>query len=597
MFTESQETVEALPRGFDQILSPGSAGSTPDNTPEGDSTDYENMPKDLLIRILRRRDVDRALGLVWERSDIQHEAALMDTFPVPQLLPDLCIGTAPFQDLIIEGDNFDALKMLTLTHRGRVKFIYIDPPYNTGNRDFVYLDRYVGKTDRYRHSMWLEFTYRRLLMAKELLSDDGLIFISIDDIEGARLKVLCDQVFGDGRHMATLVWQTDGNFDNQAKFKVCHEYIHVYAKDPAKVPSPAVIDPNVEETAKLFRDEIRNTIVKNGPKNPICDLLLPAGFPADFEDGTIPARFDAWPHYDRDVAVRGSQLQEAVVARSGWANRRLCELFIAQEFKPVIDTKGQRTRFVLTRSGAIENVKDRSSQQSHVVSVIRNVGTVQKASQELSEAGIQFTYPKPTGLLKYLLKMVPGNDFLVLDFFAGSGTMAEAVMALNAEDGGMRRFIMVSHPESVGRTDGRNLCRDILRERIAAASRRDLPCSAAYLALTSCPTTRMLRHLDDGASLIYACLLGGVPLVHPEAGGTLVSHGDRHVAYGRPFDNAFADRLNALPSSGHLTVATWTPALAQALLWRQAAVVSLPMELDRRFSTLSISTAADGSIP
>ena len=104
--------------------------------------------------------------------------------------------------------------------------------------------------------------------------------------------------------IATLIWQTDGNFDNQARIKICHEYLLVYAFNEASVPPPPVIDPNADESGKLFRDEIRNTIVKNGPKNPVSDIILPIGFPADFEEGDIPARSDKWPHFDSNAVVR-----------------------------------------------------------------------------------------------------------------------------------------------------------------------------------------------------------------------------------------------------------------------------------------------------
>ena len=410
---------------------------------------YETYTHDELVRLLRERDRKPRFGLVWERDEIEHDRAVNDDFVALDFDPSLSCGDAPFRNLIIEGDNFDALRFLRMTHAGKVKCIYIDPPYNTGNKDFIYNDRFIDKDDAYKHSKWLEFMYRRLVVAKELLAEDGVFFVSIDDAEYAPLKLLLDRIVGEKNFLANLVWQTDGNFDNQARFKICHEYVLVYAVNETQVPSPPVIDPNAEESGKLFRDEIRNTIVKNGPKNPVSELTLPAGFPADFEEGIIPERQDKWPHFLGIAVIKNKKLISPVIIKSGWANKKLCERFIAGNFQPVFDTKNQLTTFILTQNGALENIKLRKTDQSHVVSVIKNVGSVQSAGAELLARQINFTYPKPVGLLEYLLSMIHGNDFLVVDFFAGSGTTAHAVMKLNQEDGGNRHFILVSSTEAV----------------------------------------------------------------------------------------------------------------------------------------------------
>lgn len=429
---------------------------------------YEDYSREDLIRLIRDRDRDLKpkLGLLWERDGIDHDRSVNSDFVALDLDASLSCGNNPHQNLIIEGDNFDALRYLRMTHAGRVKCIYIDPPYNTGNRDFIYNDRFIEKDDAYRHSKWLEFMFRRLTLAKELLTEDGVIFVSIDDNEMLHLGMLMDKVFGEKNCLAKLIWQTDGNFDNQARFKICHEYIFVYAATESQVKAPPVIDPNAEETGKLFRDEIRNTIVKNGPKNPVSDIALPIGFPADFDNGLIHARTNKWPHFLSDAIIENGKLSCAVTIRSGWANKKLCERFIATGFSPVWDTKNQLTTFILTETGALENVKVRKEDQSHVISVIKNVGSVQASGAELISQGIDFTYPKPIGLIQYLISMVQCDDALVLDFFAGSGTTAHAVMKLNAEDGGNRRFILVSSSEATNDAPDKNLCRDVCAERV-----------------------------------------------------------------------------------------------------------------------------------
>lgn len=426
---------------------------------------YERLSKDELVRLLVRRDTERQLGLVWERDDIDPDAAINDDYVALDLDAGLSHGEAPWRNLIIEGDNYDALRALRMTHAGKIRCIYIDPPYNTGNRDFVYNDRFVDKSHRFRHSLWLEFMYKRLRLAKDLLADDGVILISIDDNELFRLGMLMDEVFGTRKKLACFIWQTDGNFDNQAKIKICHEYILAYSLNPDAFPMPPVVDPNIPEASKLFKPEIRNTIVKNGPKNPVAKITLPKGFPASFNSGIVPARKNKWPHIESDIHVLDSRVQTESVLSSGWANRELCQEFIDADFKPIRDSKGQSTTFVLTSNGAIENIKLREA-PSHVMSVLRNLGNTQSDSAMLTEMGISFTYPKPVSMLTYLLSILDDKRAIFLDFFAGSGTTAHAITKLNAEDGGDRRFILVSSTEATDEQPEKNLCRDVCAERV-----------------------------------------------------------------------------------------------------------------------------------
>ena len=371
--------------------------------------------------------------------------------------PDLSVGDPESGNLLVQGDNLLALKALLPYYAGQVKCIYIDPPYNTGNEKWVYNDNvnspeikeWLGNVvgmeseDLSRHDKWLCMMYPRLKLAKKFLSNDGVIFISIDDNEFPFLRIILDDIFGRKNQIATFIWQTEGNFDNQAKVKIAHEYILAYARDMQVFPPPPVIDPNIPKNSKLYKKNIRNTIVKNGPKNPVSTIDLPVGFPASFEEGIIPKRNDAWPHYDEDLIVKNYKLQNAVSAKSGWSSKKICMDFIQLGFMPILDTKKQETTFVLTHTGAIEADKKRTIEQSHVISVLREVGTTQSMSAQLAEMGINFDYPKPTGLLSYLISMVKGNDFYVMDFFAGSGTTADAVLALNNFDNGDRKFILV----------------------------------------------------------------------------------------------------------------------------------------------------------
>lgn len=369
---------------------------------------------------------------------------------------ELSVGDPGSGNLLIHGDNLYVLKALLPFYAGTVKMIYIDPPYNTGNEGWIYNDsvnspemrewlgNVVGKEadDLSRHDKWLCMVYPRLLLAKEFLADDGIIFVSIDDNELPLLRLLMDEIFNRKNMLSCFIWQTEGNFDNQAKVKICHEYILAYTKDINLFPAPPIIDPNISEDSKLFKTEIRNTIVKNGPKNPVSGVLLPIGFPASFEEGIINKRTSSFPHYEEDLIVKDFKLQNSVVASTGWSSKKILLSFIDGGFKAVKDTKGQEAFFEISRTGAIETFKKRSDKQSHVISVLREVGTTQQMSATLATHGIKFDYPKPTGLIEYLISMVTGNNFTVLDFFAGSGTTAEAVINSNIKDNGTRKYIL-----------------------------------------------------------------------------------------------------------------------------------------------------------
>lgn len=403
------------------------------------------------------------------------------------------------ENLYIEGDNLEVLKLLQETYLGKVKMIYIDPPYNTGN-DFVYEDDFAQSADEYMrnsgqydeegnrlvtntesngrfHTDWLNMIYPRLKIAKDLLADDGVIFVSIDDNEVANLLKICNEIFGEENLLCSFCWCTDGNFDNQAKIKRCHQYILMYAKREQAFPAPPVIDPSIPKTSKLYNSEIRNTIVKNGPKNPISEVEIPVGFPCDFEEGKILASNVVWPQYSNDIVVQNKQVTLKTIAKTGWSSKAQLIEFINNGFKPIIDLKGQLTVFTITRTGAIEAVKKRSESQSHVISVLNNLGGSQKANVSLGSLSKYFDFPKPIELVKYLIQMNEGDDFICLDFFSGSATTAHAVMQLNAEDGGHRKFIMVQLPEKTDekkeayKAGYKNIC-EIGKERIRRAGKK-----------------------------------------------------------------------------------------------------------------------------
>ena len=390
--------------------------------------------------ILEKR---RKFGLVWnEEFSIEKLTSFeRETIPILNPLVELNLGElGEFSNVLLKGENLDALRLLRFTHANAFDVIYIDPPYNTGNKDFKYNDQWVDKEDPYRHSKWLTFMESRLKIAKELLHSDGLIFISIGDDEGARLQVLADQIFGEMNRLGPLIWFYEGVNDNNAYIKKTHEYILVYQATRSVELSKNLRDPNVE-----LADLIENSVVKNGPKNPPSVVTLPAGFPAYFKEGKIKKNEIMSLDYDSDIVVKNFKLVNEVNVTSGWSSKGILLEFIGTNFKEVLDSKGQLTEFGIMQSGNINYRKKRD--QSYVLSVLRNLGTVAHAGSELKSRGISFNYPKPVGLLKHLISIHGNKDALILDFFAGSGTTGEAVLSLNKEDGGSRSFVLVTNNE------------------------------------------------------------------------------------------------------------------------------------------------------
>lgn len=351
----------------------------------------------------------------------------------------LSYGDPESENMLIQGDNLEALKALLPYYAGKVKCIYIDPPYNTKSA-------FESYEDSLEHSKWLDMMYPRLEILWELLKNDGVIMISINNDEGHYLKVMCDEIFGRKNFISSLVWHYEGNTDNQATIINYHEYIHLYSKN-GKIQKVNTIDPNIGESSKLNKSEIRNTIVKNGSKNPVSPVVLPKGFPANFENGVIKSEDVNWPRLSTDIIIKNFKLQLDVEASSGWSSKRILESFIDNKFHSVSDSKGQKTTFELTRTGAIEVVKKRNQEKGHFISVLRGFGTTNQMRVILEKMDLRFSYPKPVDLISYLAAAFTSKDDVILDSFAGSGTTAHAILNLNKQEAGNRKFILIEMNE------------------------------------------------------------------------------------------------------------------------------------------------------
>jgi DNA modification methylase len=386
--------------------------------------------------------------------------------------------SAPSLDdnLIIHGDNLEALKALLPRYAGNIDVIYIDPPYNTGNEGWAYNDNvnapaiksWLGKIvdadDMERHDKWLCMMWPRLKLLKELLTDGGVLLVSINDIEFSNISAMLDEIFPNGR-LAVFVWRNTGNTENAEDITTTHEYILAYTPETESVRVRPTIDPNVKEDSKLYRDFAENSVVKNGPKNPPSEITLPVGFPCSVEKFDLPESENAIPimeaakeagylrrefkkRFSAEYPLRLDRMQAAngrltapCRVYSGWSSASKFKAFIANKCKP-IDDDGTELRFFVTEKGV--PTYRREGRVAHFVStVLENLGTTEKDSNELERIGIDFDYPKPVDLISYVLSLFADPDAIILDSFAGSGTTAQAVLSLNAKDSGGRRFILI----------------------------------------------------------------------------------------------------------------------------------------------------------
>ncbi len=370
------------------------------------------------------------------------------------------------ENLYIEGDNLEVLKLLQESYLGKVKMIYIDPPYNTGN-DFIYRDDFAVSADDYAeesgqldedgnrlfkntnsngrfHSDWCSMIYSRLMLARNLLAEDGVIFISIADQEIHNLRKLCDDVFGGSNFISQLIWQQRKGGGNDSRFiAVDHEYVIVYAKNIDLISIKWRI-PQSDEYLKRYKEVDENgeryywdTLVRNGLQSPI-------------------------------VVTISTPDNKEITINSQWSKARIEE-----------GLKNGTVRFSKTSNGWSLHHKVYMKGGQVLRSLLTDYGNNRTAGKEFEQlfGKILFDYTKPTGLINILMKLCSSNEDIILDFFSGSATTAHAVMQLNAEDGGRRKFIMVQLPEETDndseafKAGYKNIC-EIGKERIRRAAKK-----------------------------------------------------------------------------------------------------------------------------
>ena len=402
-----------------------------------------NDEKSALIELLRKQ---KKYGLVWEDKPEDVEERLREELPV--LIEDT--GKAIISEdadapnhILIEGDNLEALTALAYTHEGKIDVIYIDPPYNTGNKDFVYNDKIVDSEDTYRHSKWVSFMNKRLRIAKQLLSDKGVIFISIDDNEQAQLKLLCDEIFFPSNFVGTYFWKRTST-PPALSYKIRRKLEYVLCYQKTDIPQRTY--------AQGYVDGGDAPLLNSG--NPMGILQFPVGSVYfNIPDGVYSAKSTYKIELLENVIVEHGKNINAFSARGHfkWGQNNL-EKEVSEGTYFLIKSLQFSPRF--QRSTKATKVP------SNIVDDEVGVGTNEDAQKEVEALNVSFNYAKPISLISYLSKMPfwDQNDITILDFFAGSGTTLHATMQLNAEDGGHRKCILVTNNEN-------NICEEVTYER------------------------------------------------------------------------------------------------------------------------------------
>lgn len=389
-------------------------------------------------------------GLVWEEHEEAVDVKMKNNIPVFTECKDKEINASDSgtYNFLLEGDNLHSLYLLEKTHKGRVDIIYIDPPYNRGKDDFVYDDNYVGAEDTYKHSKWLSFMEKRLRIAYNLLSEDGMIFVSIDDNEQATLKSLMDDIFSESNFIIVLPRITKKSGKTTGSFSKNHDYVLVYTKQNKNI---FVMEEHIDP-AFQYEDEW----VSERGKYKLNQTL-------DYDSLSYSASLDYPLTVEGETFYPGGDFaawqarQRGNYRRADWAwrwNPKLFQFGYDNGFV-VIKRKTDGTARIYTKTylnakiakdakGEYYIEYNRRTKPLSSIGLVNNLYSNDNAKKDLAVFGLndEFDYSKPVELIKRLIKNHYNKNAMVLDFFAGSGTTAQAVLELNIEDGGNRQFII-----------------------------------------------------------------------------------------------------------------------------------------------------------
>lgn len=439
------------------------------------------------------RDVGgKKYGLVFEEHREEIDEILATHTPVLTEDGSLLIDNGGQMNFLLEGDNLASLQLLLKMHKGKIDLIYIDPPYNTGHNDFAYDDNFVSANDAFLHSKWLSFMRNRLALAKNLLSPVGCIFISINDIEQSQLKLLCDSIFGESNFIATLPKKGSGGRQDSKHFAVVHEYVLCYARNAnyfvaGREEKESGDYPLMDETTgRRYKLQLLRKWGDSSRRIDRPNLYYPLYYSE--KSGEISTEPIA------DGIIIYPMLSKTEEGRWRWGKSTMQEniengVVIFQKksgeyvgYEKIYEPTEVATKPYTTWIDDIDNNTGST--------LLKNI---------LGKTA--FDYPKPLDLIEKLLRRgTDRTDITVLDFFAGSGTTGHAVMKLNAEDGGTRRFILCTNNEN-------NICREVTYERIRRViDKEGYAASLKYLKVEYVPidsrmyyeyADELLRHIRE----------------------------------------------------------------------------------------------------
>ena len=414
---------------------------------------YNDLTKEELIKLLEDNEsYSGKYGLIWDKEK-EPEKIVEEcdkNIPILNEITEKRIINGGTNNLLIEGDNFHALSILNYTHQNKIDIIYIDPPYNTKKSDeWIYNDKYVDADDAYKHSKWLNFMDKRLKIARNILKENGLIFISIDDNELCQLKLLCDKIFGENNFCGQYMWYKSATPPNLSKkIKKNLEYVLCYEKSKDDVK---------------FKGIVKNSSSNNGLMNQTNSIGI-LNFPpnvvdTNLQDGLYEKGLYGTSKYEIEL-LEDTEVKDHLFIK----NVKLKGKFKwSQQYLDSEISKGTKISIkTIAFSPSYEKLEYDPEVPTNLIDKNVGVNTTEEAGKELAklfDGKMVFEYPKHVSLIKYLIKFIDNKDAIILDFFAGSGTTGQAVLELNKEDGGHRQFILCTNNEN-------NICEEITYERL-----------------------------------------------------------------------------------------------------------------------------------
>lgn len=439
----------------------------------------------IAINEIENELVEKKYGLVWEKHIEQVDEDIKTNVPVFTEVEDRAIlsGVDDSCNFLLEGDNLHSLKLLEKTHAGKIDCIYIDPPYNTGNKDFIYDDVYVDSADNYRHSKWVSFMAERLKIARNLLTNEGCIFLQINDIEFAQLKMLCDEIFGEENflnivsvNMKNIAGASGGGEDKRLK-KNC-EYVLIYAKNYALLPlfSGPYVYTKLSEMVKKYEEDGKSwkyttVLLNEGIKEHVGSTV-----DGDGNEIKIYIRRNPEMLSVRQVAKRdniseeevynkyGTKIFQTTNAQSSIRTRvmdfrektEIKEDLISIEYIPKTGKnkgkmyeqfyKGDKCRLFVWLKDTAEEIDGQLYKKDLQGTYWDANGWMKNLTKE---GDVEFAKgKKPVDLIKQIISLYPQKECTILDFFAGSGTTGHAVLSVNEDDGGNRKFILCTNNQN-----------------------------------------------------------------------------------------------------------------------------------------------------